>query len=56
MKRPDDYQRINIDVPRELWKRVGELSKHQGIDKKSIVTAALISLLQQHEKRNPTDV
>ncbi|TDX09598.1 hypothetical protein EDF88_5013 [Buttiauxella sp. BIGb0552] len=47
-----EFQRINIDVPRHLWRRVEALSELRGIDKKSVVTAALVLLLQE----NNTDV
>ncbi|ENT9212162.1 hypothetical protein ACFA67_004553 [Salmonella enterica] len=45
-------QRITVPVPAMLWARVGDYAALRGIDKRAVVTAALLQLIEQESQHH----
>jgi len=44
-------QRVNIDLPKELWKKIGIQAINEDVQKREIVIKALEEYLNRIEKR-----
>lgn len=47
-----DRQRINMDIDRSLWKKIGKAAIDLGIDKRDFVEVALVEKLSRMEEED----